>query len=530
MNVGHKVGHYTIVRALGRGGMGEVYVAQDGSLNRQVALKVLPADMAADTERLERFRREAQAIAALNHPNIVTIYSVEEDAGVHFITLELIEGQTLDRVITRGGLPIERFFTVAIPLVDAVAAAHGRNIIHRDLKPTNVMVTADQRVKVLDFGLAKLLETPADEAAQTATGNDHLTGEGRVLGTVAYMSPEQAEARPLDHRTDIFSLGVVFYEMATGERPFKGDTRMSVLSSIIRDTPPSVSDRNAHMPRHLGRIIRKALEKPVARRYQTARDLKNDLDELKHEIDTGEILVSGTAISDPEMLRVPAKLPRKTWKLPAFLLALVLLMAAGAWWMGWLGGNADAPLAFTVAQVTTTGRAAFPTVSPDGEWVAFTQVTSAATADVYLQSLGDQTAVQLTRDLGPVGGPAFAPDGTMIAFSQLNFPGGIYVMGRMGGNVRRLTSRGFNPSWSPDGRTIAFGLEFRSGNPYRRNQLNIELMTVDVVTGQETGTGIRDALQPAWSPNGHRIAYWAWTSRRGATSTPPRSAAPSACP
>src|SRR5687767_15544771 len=166
MNVGQTVGHYTIVRALGRGGMGEVYVAQDGKLNRQVALKVLPADMAADAERLERFRREAQAIAALNHPNIVTIHSVEEANGVHFITLELVDGRTLDHLITPRGMAIDRFFAVAIPLVDAVTAAHDRGIVHRDLKPANVMVTPDERVKVLDFGLAKLFETPADDAAQ----------------------------------------------------------------------------------------------------------------------------------------------------------------------------------------------------------------------------------------------------------------------------------------------------------------------------------------------------------------------------
>ena len=510
MNVGQTLGHYTIVRALGRGGMGEVYVAQDLKLNRQVALKVLPADVAADAERLERFRREAHAVAALNHPNIVTIHSVEDAAGVHFITLELVEGRTLDQVIGGGRMPIDLFFKLAIPLVDAVSAAHERGIVHRDLKPANVMVTPDERVKVLDFGLAKLLESPVDDAAQTATAGAHLTGEGRVLGTVAYMSPEQAEAKPLDHRTDIFSLGIVLHEMATGERPFKGDTRMSVLSSILRDKPPPVSDLNTQLPRHLGRIIRKALEKSVTRRYQSALELRNDLDELKHEIDTGEILVvRGNTISDPEGVHGPTAGKKRTnWVLPAAGFAITLLVVAAVWWMGWPGQNADGPPAFTVARVTTTGQAAFPTLSADGQWVAFTRLTPGGTADVFLQSLGDQTAVQLTRDLGNVGCPAFSPDGTMIAFSQLGGPGGIYVMGRMGGNVRRLTSRGFNPSWSPDGRTIAFGLEFRGANPYRRSLTSLELMTVDVATGQENGTGVRDAVQPAWSPNGHRIAYW----------------------
>ena len=508
MTVGQKVGHYTIVRALGRGGMGDVYVAQDGKLNRQVAFKVLPADMAADAERLERFRREAQAIAALNHPNIVTIHSVEEADGFHFITLELVDGQTLDQLIKAGGLPIDRFFKLAIPLVDAVAAAHDRGIIHRDLKPSNVMVAADDRIKVLDFGLAKLLETPAEEAAQTTMASQHLTGEGRILGTVAYMSPEQAEAKPLDHRTDIFSLGVVLYEMTTGERPFKGDTRMSVLSSIIRDTPPSVSDINVRLPKHLGRIIRKALEKPVSRRYQTALDLRNDLDELKHEIDTGEILVSGTTISDPEALRAPVAIRKRIRVLPALVLAAVLLAAVGAWWVGWLGGRTDPLPTFTVGQVTTTGSAGTPTLSPDGEWIAFTQFSFDGPTGVFLQSLGDRTALQLTRDLGSVGFPAFSPDGTQIAFNQTVGAGGVYVMGRTGGNPRRLTNRGFNPAWSPDGKKITFALELVYGNPYYRGSPNRELITVDVATGQETATGIRDAVQPAWSPNGHRIAYW----------------------
>jgi Tol biopolymer transport system component len=505
---GYRLGHYTIARALGQGGMGEVYVAHDAKLNRQVALKVLHPEMAADAERLERFGREAQAVAALNHPNIVTIHSVEEAGGVNFITLELVEGPTLDRLITTGGLPLEKFFAIAIPLADAVAAAHGRGIAHRDLKPANVMVTPDDRVKVLDFGLAKLLDPSSADPGVTALAGEHLTGEGKIVGTAAYMSPEQAEGRPLDHRTDVFSLGVMLYEMATGERPFKGDTQLSVLSAIVRDTPKSVTDLNARVPRHLGRIIRKALEKNVSRRYQTALDLRNDLDELKHEIDSGELVMSADSVSDQEVLRLPAKRSRKgTAVLLGTVTALLLAIAGVAWWRGWLTGAEPTPT-IAVKALTSTGTDFAPTISPDGEWIAYTRGVPGRSADIFLQSLGDRTAVQLTHDLGPVGNPAFSSDGTQIAFCSLVRGGAIYVMGRMGGNVRRLTERGFNPSWSPDASRIVFGLEPVSGNPYTRNSGDIQLVIVDVATGKQTETGIQDAVQPAWSPRGRRIAFW----------------------
>jgi Tol biopolymer transport system component len=510
MEAGQRLAHYSIVRPLGRGGMGEVYVAQDTKLNRQVALKLLPREMASDVERLERFRREAQAVAALNHPNIVTIHSVEEADGVHFITLELVEGQTLDKLIPAGGVSIEKFFNIAIPLVDAVAAAHDRGVVHRDLKPANVMVTADDRVKVLDFGLAKLLEPdPKTKAgAETAMAGEHLTGEGKILGTVAYMSPEQAEAKPLDHRTDIFSLGVILYQLATGELPFKGDTQMSILSSILRDAPASVTGLKAQLPRHLGRIIHKALEKPLNRRYQTALDLRNDLDELKHEIDTGEIVLGGTAIRDPEAVRrVPAQ--RRTSTLPVAIAVIALLLVAGAaWWLGWIPRAGGPPTVTSARQITTTRTDAWPTVSPDGQWIAFARFQAQPAPEIFLQSLGDQRAVQLTKGLGAVGTPAFSPDGTSIAFCSLNGAGGIFVMGRMGGNVRRLTDRGYNPAWSPDGKRIAFALEFVFGNPFRRNNPLRQLVIVDVATGQQTETGIQDAVQPAWSPHGQRIAFW----------------------
>src|SRR5882757_10002405 len=237
---GTKLGAYEICSSLGAGGMGEVYRASDAKLGRDVALKVLPAEMAYDPERLARFRREAKALAQLDHPNIVTIHSVEESDGVHFLTMQLVEGQPLDRLIPTGGLPVERIIEIASALGDALAAAHEKGIVHRDLKPANVMVTNEGRVKVLDFGLAK------DVASETANGatmaSAGYTQAGMAMGTPAYMSPEQVSGRPLDHRSDIFSFGVMLHEMATGRRPFEGNSSAELISSILRDSPPSVAE------------------------------------------------------------------------------------------------------------------------------------------------------------------------------------------------------------------------------------------------------------------------------------------------
>ena len=210
--------HYRLRAKIGEGGMGEVYRAEDSKLGREVALKVLPTEMTSDPQRLERFQREARAVAALNHPNIVTIYSVEEADGVHFLTMELVDGEALDRLIPKDGLDLGRLLDISIPLADAIAAAHDRGIVHRDLKPANVMVGADGRVKVLDFGLAKLQPTELAAEEFTAAPTLMMTREGVIMGTAPYMSPEQAKGSEMDHRTDIFSLGIVVYEMAIGAR------------------------------------------------------------------------------------------------------------------------------------------------------------------------------------------------------------------------------------------------------------------------------------------------------------------------
>jgi serine/threonine protein kinase/Flp pilus assembly protein TadD len=285
---GTRLGAYEVIAQIGAGGMGDVYRARDTKLNRIVAIKVLPETTAGDPERRSRFAREAQIIAALSHPNIVTIFSVEEANGVPLLTMECVEGKPLSHLIVKGGLPLPQVLNLAIPLADAISAAHQNGITHRDLKPANVMVTANGTIKVLDFGLAKLRELATVDPVVSALPTAALTTEGQIIGTVAYMAPEQAEGKPLDQRADIFSLGVMLYELATGQRPFTGDTNLSVLSSVIRDTPPPVTDIKPVLPREFSRIVRHCLVKDPEYRYQSAKDLRNELRELREEQESGE--------------------------------------------------------------------------------------------------------------------------------------------------------------------------------------------------------------------------------------------------
>lgn len=277
--IGRTLSHYRVLEKLGAGGMGEVYRAEDTRLKRQVALKVLPEGMARDPERLRRFQREAEVVASLSHPGIVTIFSVEEAERVHFLTMELVSGRRLDEVVPPGGMALDAFVAVAVPLVEALVAAHEGGITHRDLKPANVMVTDEGVVKVLDFGLAKLRqEDSGSEGAEWPT--EELTREGLVLGTIPYMSPEQLEGRQVDHRSDVFSVGVVLHEMITGERPFKGESSASLISAILRDRPESVTRLRADVPPALERVIVRCLQKDPERRFQTAKDLRNELEDL----------------------------------------------------------------------------------------------------------------------------------------------------------------------------------------------------------------------------------------------------------
>jgi serine/threonine-protein kinase len=279
--VGKTLSHFRILEKIGEGGMGEVYRAEDTTLKRQVALKVLHADLSSTMERLDRFQREAQTLAALDHPNIVHIYSVDEADGVRFLTMQLVEGRQLWELIPTGGMNLEELLDIAIPLAAGLAAAHDKNIIHRDLKPSNVMVTDNGGVKILDFGLAKLRPAPQEE---TELPTQALTAEGKVMGTVPYMAPEQVRGSEVDPRSDVFSLGTVLYEMATAKRPFHGETTADLISSILSEVPPQVAEVRPELPADLDRIVRRCLEKDPTRRFQTARDVRIELEDLRAHV------------------------------------------------------------------------------------------------------------------------------------------------------------------------------------------------------------------------------------------------------
>ena len=326
--IGRTISHYRILDKLGAGGMGEVFLAEDITLDRRVAMKVLPEKLAADRTRVDRFEREAKTIAALNHPNIVTIHSVEHAEGLHFLTMELVEGESLDRLIPQSGFELPEFFDIAVPLAEALAAAHAKGITHRDLKPSNVMLSEERRVKVLDFGLAKLLERSPEAGAEQAPTRT-VTAEGRIVGTVPYMSPEQIEGKSLDQRTDIFSLGILLYEMATGIRPFHGESSAGLISSILKDQPATVTELRTDVPRHLGRIIGLCLEKDPSRRYQSALDVRNELETLRREMESGDTLAS--SVSQVAAVAGPSR-RISGWYAAAAAVIVLLAAAAALWW------------------------------------------------------------------------------------------------------------------------------------------------------------------------------------------------------
>jgi serine/threonine protein kinase/tetratricopeptide (TPR) repeat protein len=376
--IGRSLGHYKILDQLGAGGMGEVYLAEDKVLKRQVALKVLPARLAGDQQRLERFRREAETLAALDHPNIVTIYSVEKAEEVHFLTMQFIQGKPLSEVIPRHGLPLARYLHLAIPLADAVSNAHERGVVHRDLKPNNIMVTGDERILVLDFGLAKLSHSGSEVVELDAT-TDKLTGSSQFLGTLPYMSPEQIRGKEVDHRSDIFSLGVVLYLMATGEYPFQSGSKADLASSILRDTPSSVSEIRGDLPEQLAWTINLCLQKDPNRRLQSTHDVRNELQSLEEDVERK---------ASSESQAVPS--PRRWWTDWRWVGGIAAVVAITVLWLVFNTQGQVEP----VAVVDTRGRVESVAVLP------FANLTG----DSNQQYLGEGISAGLIQRLSEVQG------------------------------------------------------------------------------------------------------------------------------
>jgi len=490
---GRILSHFEIIEKLGEGGMGTVWQARDTRLNRHVAIKMLPAHMLHDEQRKQRFMQEAQAASALNHPNIITIYEIASEGGVDFIVMELVKGKTLDQIISRRGMQLNEILNCCIQIGDALAKAHEGGIIHRDLKPGNVMVTADGRVKVLDFGLAKLTEPAGvSEDEQTRTMRVQ-TEDGTIVGTVAYMSPEQAEGKQVDGRSDIFSFGSMLYEMATGAAAFRGASKVSTLSAILKSNPKPPSQIAPDVPRDLEKIILRCLRKDAARRYQTMTDLKLALEDLKEESE-----------SDPQQTAVAPRKRRSAVLIAAVGSGLAFAMA-GAWYFL---QSQPKSLPSTVSRPLTAyaGNEQHPSFSPDGNQVAFSwNGEKQDNFDIWVKLVDGGAPLRLTTDPAADYSPQWSPDGRTIAFIRNR---AVYLISPLGGVERKVAdtkSQISNLTWMPDAKSLLISTSETEKDPRTIFQLSIgdgEMRKLTTMRGPGIGDG-----GVAASPDGRAFAF-----------------------
>ena len=509
---GQRVGGYEITSFIGRGGMGEVYLAQDQRLRRKVALKLLPAVFMKDETRLQRFEQEARAASALNHPNIIVIYEISEAESTVMIVTEFIDGITLrEHLATHGALDLHTALNIAIQIADALDTAHKAGIVHRDIKPENIMIRPDGYVKVLDFGLAKLSRTVPATTPSSASTRAMQTGSGVVIGTIGYMSPEQARGQTVDACSDIFNLGAVIYEMVAGQKPFAGDTPSDTFAAILTGEPAPLSRVAPNTPPELVRIVSKALRKDREQRYQVVKDLLLDLKSLKEELDfQAKLDRSGTHSLSVELKR------RKSSAVLTIALVAVLLGVAAIAIYKFLDSKRTQPATATkilkTTQVTfSPGLDGFPSVSPDGKSVAYTSDQNGS-FEIYVKQIAPGGGeLRLTNDGQQNFAPAWSPDGQRIAYYSKK-SGGIWIVSALGGAPRQLTETGASPAWSPDGSLIAYQ-SVVPGEVFSSRALSPS--TIWIVSAQggkpkrisEPGKPSGGHGAPAWSPDGKRIAF-----------------------
>jgi len=500
--VGKTLGHYKIEAMLGKGGMGLVFRARDMHLDRTVAVKVLPPHALSDAEVRKRFVQEAKAASALNHPNIITIYDINsadvDGQVVDYIAMEFVQGQTLHTLIGHKPLELPEALRYAVQIADALAAAHAAGIIHRDIKPANVMVTDLGLVKVLDFGLAKTVERTGRETDATETirlGTD-LTQHGMVMGTAAYMSPEQARGARLDARTDIFSFGAVLYEMVTGKRAFPGESQISCLEAVRHKEVAPPSEINPVMASDLERIVVRCLKKDPEYRFQHMVDVKVALRELKEESETGKLrLSSGVSV-----------LPRRRWQPWAAILAAAVVLAAGALLVSrrlvWRGSEPAGAQQLT--RITSDdGLATDPAISSDGKLLVYASDRAGeGNLSLWVRQMAGGEPIRLTSDNADSVQPDFSPDGTQIVFRSEREGGGIYVMPALGGEARLIARYGRNPRFSPDGGRIAYWVGDR--------QASSQIYLVPASGGESKALvfpAVKTARYPIWSPDGKHLMF-----------------------